>query len=515
MADTYINDSDYAFTNQLDNYKLGTSFHGGNDYEEGQAAFNNMPEAMAVGRLMAMRQQAHLTSMDSRKTIFNEERAVKEKQEFDQFSTEIQEFAQIEDPVARAEQMAQYRRERPNLALNEDVRKTFADMDASNKMVTAAATDAYQMRSTAYNNKQLDRKEAIDAKIGEAEDAEAITQFRFLETKNKSERDRFMAVQDGSSADRMSLYQSSIAQSSFEPEMTDEALRLGSIVGDSERWSGTLGSVAGLLNATNDAIHIEQSYGPFMSKFKPLEEKLKQNEIDPVALFSSDEAISKKEANRAMSVLGNDFGARRDFGTYYNTGREMRLAKDNRDKMHNYLLGEKDPETGKRPGGKLRELSDLALAGRQAGGDVDENKMIEFKILRDQMAGKVFPLAAGNKKILGSRAAYVAGKEEDMKLRKFDADLENIASLIGSRDANTSYTEARKTVLKNSADRRYADMLFRAMTKNGDIKVPKNDPAAAAKKFNDFYETIQAEAATQDFSSDTTQPDFLKNSSLD
>lgn len=142
MADTYINDSDYAFTNQLDDYKLGTSFHGGNDYEEGQAAFNNMPEAMAVGRLMAMRQQAHMTSMDSRKTMFDEERAVKEEQEFGQFAERAQGLSP-DDIEGNAKFYAKEARSNPR---NKQIMGAIETMGKADMVPSNARKNAFEIR---------------------------------------------------------------------------------------------------------------------------------------------------------------------------------------------------------------------------------------------------------------------------------------------------------------------------------------------------------------------------------
>jgi len=132
---SYTNDSDTQFANQLDNYKLGTSRSGGSDYDEAVGAFNTLPESMAVGQIMQMRQAAQNNSLNTRRAVAEDNVKTTEANEFAAFNDSYQNLnLDPTDYEGNAKALAKLQIQNPNNKLIKDAADSIRD--ASQKILT-------------------------------------------------------------------------------------------------------------------------------------------------------------------------------------------------------------------------------------------------------------------------------------------------------------------------------------------------------------------------------------------
>lgn len=479
---------DVNFQQSAASASQGLRYNNPNDsvFTQGQSAMALLPEMMQLGQITEMRGRLNHMDQESRSFLRKENQIGEDKAVFDDFTKDLNGISGITDPQERAQKMAEMQQRRPDYALNKDAQLTLKSFGEANKAISEAAQEVALTKSSNLQSKLADRHMALDEKIGDAQDAEAVAQFHFGETKAKSERDRFKAAQDADASGRMDSYHSAIVQSSLPEEMNRSLVDLGAVIGDSEKWAGTLSSVSAIASATNDAINIESSYNPYLAKYKGIEDHLGKMKINPTDLFSKDKSVAEQTANKAMSSFGSDYTARRQFQEYYSLQGQKRSSMESRDKMLDYLVGPTDQVTGKRAGGAIAQLTQLAEDGRKNGGDLDDNKMIEFKKLRDQIASKVYPISAGNKEVMTQRVAHTKAVEDNLKINKLIDEVANSESLQKSRNASTLYTEMNTRRIKMNMDKLPVDSVVSAAIKSGIIK--KNAKPEDIAKFRSDYE---------------------------
>ena len=132
---SYTNDSDTQFADQLDSYKLGTSRSGGSDYDEAVGAFNTLPESMAVGQIMQMRQAAQNNSLATRRLVAEDNVKTTEANEFAAFNDSYQNLnLDPTDYEGNAKALAKFEMQNPGNKLIKDAADGIRE--ASGKVLT-------------------------------------------------------------------------------------------------------------------------------------------------------------------------------------------------------------------------------------------------------------------------------------------------------------------------------------------------------------------------------------------
>jgi hypothetical protein len=291
----YTNDSDLEFSRQQSDFKLGTSMHGGNDYEEANAVFNNMPEALAVGQLMRMRQSAQAADMTTRKAISEDQSLYEDQNDFRGYSDFVTGLKGME-PQARAERLAEAQFDNPHWTTNQQIQDSMAAIGTAGDQVAKS-----------YGNRAAISRSKLD------ESATGLGQEVFDDTKEIQRESMMMDIQTGYDSsmskmqdfdslhlaegnDRQNQFIQTVSGTNFDQSVKDKFIALAETIGYGNEGKGQMSVLTKLGKSLVMGEQVKQSMRHKTAEVQPLLDVLEKSGAD----LSDDASI------RAMIATGRD-----------------------------------------------------------------------------------------------------------------------------------------------------------------------------------------------------------------
>lgn len=486
--DKYTNASDDQFAAQLDEFKLGTTFHGGNDYEEGQAAFNNMPEAIAVGQMMAMRGNAQRDSLVTRKASFDDSAAAEGRALSDSFGKHL----------ASTEGMTEVEKEAADSQWRKDNPSNYASMAIKTAAENQEWNTGTSLRSRTRANLGISAE--ADAKKGQYE-LDHFEKIR-LEEQEKRDNEALAASANARFAlDRVKEFKDKINEqtsetfmggvASLDPKIRIPLAGLYQSLGKGEETEDLRKNLAHIVFATEASSRLAESQAIIGETHKNILGFLGSVSID---------------STKADELVKNDPNAIEALKAARHDDRVYNSMKSSQQALQDKLMGteEKADEKGNvvpaAPG-----LVERLKAARRKG---DAGKL-EVDEITGEMIAIAGPLEGYINNSIATQNRRLSERTEQTKLEKTRAEVKKIMAQTSGADSSSRYRDAMTAMLRNSKGEKNAEQKLRFIE---DIRKAngadfQDDELEVLSNSYDNYKRVSGVTDTSD-SSDPLADDF-------
>jgi len=278
--DSYTNDSDAQFAEQLDRYKLGPGVTpGGSAFQASEAAMDSMGnDYKNVADLMQARATLGGQSIEIRKRIAEDSTKQREADEFDAFLTASKDDYVAGDYVGNAQRLEQRQNEsRGNKLIDDVIGKRSIAGSFSNK----GREDQTQALDWQHNESLRDEKEKIDT----------IATRLALKDRERDEKNYDSVISSEESGKVFALGQALGSTFDRDPELFDKVIATTTRLAESGKFA-EIDEITNLMKTYSGSYQLDEAYAPDIARVNELSNPFREFGIN----LTESDPIKKKDA---------------------------------------------------------------------------------------------------------------------------------------------------------------------------------------------------------------------------